>query len=129
MLIIRLQRRGKRNQPFFWIVLTEKTAPPKGKFIEKLGFVNPIKKERNVNKERVKYWLSRGVQVSDTVWNILIEEKIIEEKKRKIKIKPKKKKEKKEGESKGAQEAQETKEVKEETSKEPQPEKEGQNNQ
>lgn len=123
MLVIRLQRRGKRNQPFFWIVLAEKTAPPKGKFIEKLGFVNPIKKERKVDKERVKYWLSRGVQVSDTVWNILVEEKIIEDKKRKIKIKPKKKEEKREEETKESQEA------KKEIPKEPQPAKEEQNNQ
>ncbi len=96
MLVIRLQRTGKRNQPFFRIVLAEKTAPPKGKFLEKLGFVNPLKKERKVNAERIKYWLSKGVQVSDTVYNILVEEKVIEGEKRKIKIKPKKKK--KEGE-------------------------------
>lgn len=92
MLIIKLQRTGKRNQPFFRIVLTEKKAPPKGKLLEKLGFLNPLKKERKVNSERVKYWLSKGAQVSDTVYNILIEEKIIEGEKRKIKIKPKKKK-------------------------------------
>lgn len=92
MLVIRLQRRGKKNQPFFWIVLTEKTAPVKGKYIEKLGYVNPLKKEFSINKERVRYWLSKGVKISDTVYNLLIEKNILEGEKRKIKIKPKKKK-------------------------------------
>lgn len=123
MLVIRLQRRGKRNQPFFWIVLAEKTAPVKGKYIEKLGYLNPLKKEVAVDGERVKHWLSKGVDVSDTVYNILVEKNIIEGEKRKIKIKPKKKKkeEKAEGEktqvSAEKEEKANTQETKEESQK------------
>jgi small subunit ribosomal protein S16 len=96
MLVIRLQRTGKKNQPFFRIVLAEKTAPIKGKFIEKLGFLNTVKKEKKINTERVKHWIGKGAQPSDTIYNILVEEKILKDKKRFIKIKKKKEK-KKEG--------------------------------
>lgn len=95
MLVIRLQRAGKRNQPIFKIVLAEKTSPVKGRFIEKLGFLNTLKKEKNINAERIKHWISKGAQPSDTVYNILVDEKIIEGPKRFVKIK--KKKEKKKG--------------------------------
>lgn len=87
MLIIRFQRVGKRNQSLFRIVLTEKTAPPKGKYIEKLGFHNPIEKETILDKERILYWLGKGAKPSDTVWNLLIKKGIIKDKKIKIKIK------------------------------------------
>lgn len=108
MLVIRLQRRGKKNQPFFWIVVAEKTAPIRGKFIERLGFLNPLKKQKEINKERVKYWLSKGVKPSDSVYNLILDEKIIEGEKRKIKITKKKKKEEKKPEEKP-----ESKEIKE----------------
>lgn len=92
MLVFRLQRRGKKNQPFFWIVIAEKTAPIKGKFIEKIGFLNPIKKQKNINKERAKYWLLKGAKPSDSVYNLFIDERLIKDKKRKIKISKKKEK-------------------------------------
>jgi small subunit ribosomal protein S16 len=77
MLKIRLQRVGKKNSPSFRVVLVEHTAPPKGKFQEILGFYNPIKKEKNFKKERIEYWISKGVQISPTVYNLLVDEKII----------------------------------------------------
>jgi len=82
MLVIRLLRTGKRNQPFFKIVVTDKKNPPStGKFVEEVGFYNPLTKERKVNKERVEYWLSQGVQPSPTVYNLLIKEGVIKGKK------------------------------------------------
>ncbi|MFH1643388.1 MAG: 30S ribosomal protein S16 [Patescibacteria group bacterium] len=79
MLVIRLFRTGKKNQPFFKIVVTDKRNPPKGgRFVEKLGFWNPLTKERKVDAERVKYWISQGAKSSDTVHNLLITEKVIE---------------------------------------------------
>lgn len=78
MLVIRLQRVGKRNQPNFRLVLAEKTAPVKGKFIEILGYYNPKLKTRSFNKERILYWLSKGAKASATVHNLLVTEKIIE---------------------------------------------------
>ena len=82
MLVIRLLRTGKKNQPFFRIVVTDKRRSSKaGRFVEKVGFWNPLTKERKINGERIKYWLSKGAQTSDTVHNFLIDEKIIEGKK------------------------------------------------
>lgn len=82
MLAIRFLRTGKRNQPSFSIVVTEKRrAPRSGRFIEKVGFYNPLTKERKVNAERIQYWLSVGAKPSDTVHNILVSEGIVEGKK------------------------------------------------
>ncbi|HOA47658.1 MAG TPA: 30S ribosomal protein S16 [Candidatus Paceibacterota bacterium] len=92
MLIIRLQRVGKKNQPMFRVVLTEKTAPPKGRYIEKLGYLDPVTKKNSFNTERINYWISKGAQPSDTVWNLLVKNEIIKEKKRPVKIKTKKEK-------------------------------------
>lgn len=73
MLKIRMQRTGRINSPSFRIVVVEHTASPKaGKFVEKVGTYNPKSKERNLNIERVKYWMSVGAQPSDTVHNMLV---------------------------------------------------------
>jgi len=78
MLVIRLQRVGKKNQPSFRVVLAEKTAPVKGKFIEILGNYNPRLKTKALEKERILYWLSKGAQASPTVHNLLVNEKVID---------------------------------------------------
>jgi small subunit ribosomal protein S16 len=78
MLVIRLLRRGKRNQPFFKIVVTDKRNPPKGgRFTDIIGFINPLTKEKKIDAEKAKYWISVGAQMSDTVNNLLIREKVI----------------------------------------------------
>jgi len=77
MLKIRLTRRGKRNRPFFRIVVAEASAPIKGRFIEILGFLDPIKKKIGLKKERIKYWLEKGAKPSDTVHNLLVSEAVI----------------------------------------------------
>lgn len=94
MLKIRLQKIGKRNAPSYRVVLTEHTSPPQGKFIEILGFYNPRLKKKKLKEERIKHWLSKGVQVSPTIHNLLVDENII--KKKKIKAWKAKKKEEKE---------------------------------
>ena len=82
MLTIRLTRKGKKNQPFFRVVLVDKRRSSKGgKSVEDLGFVNPLTKKRSLNAERIKYWLSKGAQPSETIHNWLVTEKIIDEKK------------------------------------------------
>ena len=79
MLKIRLQKFGKKNSPSFRIVLVEHTSSAKsGGFIEILGSYNPHLKQKSFKKERIQYWLSKGVQVSPTVFNLLVDEKIIE---------------------------------------------------
>ncbi len=90
MLTIRLSRVGKRNAAVFHVVLTEKSSPVKGKFVELLGFYNPRTKEKNFKADRIQYWKSQGVQFSPTVFNLLIDAKIIEGEKVKA-WKPKKK--------------------------------------
>lgn len=93
MLKIRFFRAGKRNQPFFKIVVIDKKAPTKGgRPLENLGFYNPLTKEKNLKKERVLYWISVGAKPSDTVYNLLIKEGIVAGKK--ISVHKKKKAEK-----------------------------------
>lgn len=88
MLKIRLTRRGKKNKAFFRIVVAEHTAPIKGGFLEVLGFLNPHTKEKNFKTDRIKYWIEKGAQCSDTVHNLLVSNSVISGPKRAVKIKP-----------------------------------------
>ena len=81
MLVIRLTRIGKKNQPSYRVVLTEKQNPVRGKFIEILGSYDPRLKTKSLKTERIKYWLSKGAQPSDTLHNLLVSEKILDAKK------------------------------------------------
>ena len=97
MLVIRFLRVGKRNQPAFKVVVIDKRKPPKsGKFVEQVGFYNPLTKEKILKKDRIKYWMSVGAKPSNTVYNLLIEEKISEGEKIPVHKKPKKEKKPKE---------------------------------
>ncbi len=91
MLKISLQKTGKKNQPSYRVVLCEHTSPPQGKFIEILGHYNPRLKQKKFKKQRIEHWISKGAQVSPTVHNLLVDEKIIKGKKVKA-WKPKKRK-------------------------------------
>ena len=82
MLKIRLQRVGRRNDPAFRvIVIDHREGPKSGKMVEQIGHYNPKTKERKIDAERAKYWLSVGAQASGTVHNMLVSEKIIDAKK------------------------------------------------
>jgi small subunit ribosomal protein S16 len=78
MLTIRLQRTGKKKQADFRIVLAEKTFSVSKKHQEILGAYNPHKKTFKVNEERVKYWISQHVQLSPTIHNLFILNKLME---------------------------------------------------
>ncbi len=94
MLVIRLFRTGKKNQPFFKVVVTDKRNPPRGgRFVEELGFLNPLTKQKNLKTDRIKYWISVGAKPSDTLYNLLIKENILEGKKISVHKKKKVKKE------------------------------------
>jgi len=85
MLVIRFFRQGKKNQPSFKIVVTDKRkSSTGGRFVEDVGFYNPITKEKNLKAERIKYWISVGAKPLETVHNLLVSGKIIEGKKIKI---------------------------------------------
>ncbi|MBI2609603.1 30S ribosomal protein S16 [Candidatus Giovannonibacteria bacterium] len=78
MLMIRLQRVGRRNDPSFRIVITDsRNAPRSGKFIEVVGAYDSKNKKQQFNLERIKYWISKGAKTSATVNNLLIKNKII----------------------------------------------------
>ncbi len=78
MLAIRLARFGKKKKPFYRIVVTEKTRPRNGRFLEVVGTYDPLQKPSAVklNAERIKYWLGCGAQPSDTVRSFLHNQKI-----------------------------------------------------
>lgn len=76
MLKIRLQRKGKKKQAFFRIVIQEHTEKLQGKYLELLGNYDPHSKELNVDKDRVEYWVSKGAQVSPTLNNIMVNQKV-----------------------------------------------------
>jgi len=89
MLKIRLQRVGRKHDPSFRVVLTDKrNGPQSGKFLEILGSYNARFGTPSLKGDRIKYWIDKGAKPSDTVHNLLISEKIIEGKK--INVLPKK---------------------------------------
>lgn len=92
MIVIRLARFGRKNNPIYRLVVQEKHRQPKGKAIEYLGFYNPRLKEKNFKKERIEYWLSQGAQPSVTAYNFFVEEEIISGKKRRATTMHRKKK-------------------------------------
>lgn len=89
MLKIRMQRIGRTNMPAYRLIVAEHTRSPKtGNIVEKVGTYNPKTKERKLNAERIKYWISVGAQASGTVHNMLVSAGIIAGKK--INVLPKK---------------------------------------
>ena len=100
MLTIRLSRIGKKNEPMYRLIISEKTKDPYGRALEILGSYNPYTKEFQAKEERIKYWLSQGSGMSPTVNNLLVEKGIIKNKKVKASKSGKKKKAGKEEEKK-----------------------------
>ena len=77
-----MQRVGRRNDPSFRVVLTEKRSKPKSGQQEILGSYHPKTKETVLKNERILYWISKGAQASDTVHNLLISKEVMQGKKR-----------------------------------------------
>jgi small subunit ribosomal protein S16 len=75
MVSIRLSRAGAKKRPFYHLVVTDSRNRRDGRYIERLGFFNPVGKEAEENVridlERVDYWLGQGAQPSDRVASIL----------------------------------------------------------
>lgn len=82
---MRLQRVGRKNDPSFRIVVTDKrTGVKSDKHIDRLGSYNPKMNHVQIDAEKAKEWLAKGVQPSDTVHNILVGQKVIEGKKKNV---------------------------------------------
>ena len=81
MVKLRLKRMGAKNRPSYRIVATESSSPRDGRFIEQVGFYDPLTEPATVtlNEDRVRHWLSVGAQPSDTVRGILRRQGIIED--------------------------------------------------
>lgn len=79
MVIIRLTRGGAKKRPFYHIVATDRRSPRDGRFVERVGFFNPIavgqEVRLNINIERVDYWLSQGAKVSERVASLIKQQK------------------------------------------------------
>ena len=89
MLMMRLQRVGRRNDPSYRVVVTDKrTGPKSNKHVAILGSYNPKLDHIQIDGEQAKLWLSKGVQPSPTVHNILVTAKVLDAKK--LNVLPKK---------------------------------------
>ena len=77
MVTIRLARRGSKKRPFYNVVATDSRKPRDGRFIEQLGFFNPVARggeERlRLEAERIRHWLEQGAQASERVQGLLRE--------------------------------------------------------
>jgi small subunit ribosomal protein S16 len=75
MVVIRLSRGGAKKRPFYHIVVADKQCSRNGRFIEQVGYFNPIASGKDIrltmNVERVQHWISQGAQASDRVKSLL----------------------------------------------------------
>lgn len=85
MLTIRLQRIGKKNSATYRLVLAEKGRDTQGRNLEILGTYNPRTKVNGFlpKADRVKYWLEKGAQASNTIHNLLLKAGLITDQKKK----------------------------------------------
>ena len=79
MLRIRFSRTGKVGQPSFRVVVAEKSAPVKGRYIELLGNFLPARDPKvvSLNKERITYWISKGAIPTDTAASLFKKEGMV----------------------------------------------------
>jgi small subunit ribosomal protein S16 len=77
MVSIRLSRTGAKKRPFYHIVVTNSRSPRDGRYIERLGFFNPIavggEEELRIDMDRLQHWVTQGAQPSERV-NALIKQ-------------------------------------------------------
>lgn len=83
--MIRLQRVGKKKQPSYRLVVSEKARDTQAGSLELLGYFNPLRTPKVIEfkVDRIKYWISKGAQPSNTLHNMFVAQGIIEGKKRK----------------------------------------------
>ena len=71
MVVIRLSRGGSKKRPFYSILVADQRRSTRGRFIERIGFFNPIargkEKKLHLDTERLEHWLGTGAQLSDRV--------------------------------------------------------------
>lgn len=79
MVVIRLARGGSKKRPFYHLSVADQRFPRDGRFIERVGFFNPLAKGQEerlrIDLEKVEYWLGKGAQTSDRVAKLVKEAK------------------------------------------------------
>ena len=77
---IRLKRMGMKKKPFYRVVVADVASPRDGRFIEEIGYYNPMTEPATLkfNEERAKYWVATGAQPTDTTRALLKKGGIIE---------------------------------------------------
>ena len=86
MLTIRFSRVGRKNRAQFRVVLQQHTAAPTGRHVAVLGSYDPHQKVAVLKADKIKEWIAKGAQVSNSAYNLFIKEGVIEGKKRAIKM-------------------------------------------
>ncbi len=85
MLKIKLQRVGRKHDPSYRVVVTDRrTGPKSNKHVEILGHYDAIRKTKQLKEDRIKHWISMGAQPTDSVFNLFVKEGIIEGKKKNV---------------------------------------------
>ena len=78
MVVIRLSRRGSKHRPFYNVVVADSRNRRDGRFIERVGFYNPVANEKQervrLNNDRLNHWVSQGAQLSDAVAKLVKEQ-------------------------------------------------------
>lgn len=82
MLAIRFARVGRKKQPVYRVVVSEKSKDMYGNHLEILGTYNPRTKETILKNDRIEHWLKNGAKASETVQNLFINEGIVKEDKK-----------------------------------------------
>jgi small subunit ribosomal protein S16 len=86
MLTIRFARVGRKNRAQFRIVLQQHTAAPTGRHVAVLGSYDPHQKVAVLKADKIKEWVAKGAQVSNSAYNLFIKEGVLEGKKRAVKM-------------------------------------------
>ena len=75
MVVIRLAQKEKKKRPFYSVVVADSRARRDGRFIERIGFYNPIASEKEeglrITADRLNYWCQKGAQMSPTVLRLV----------------------------------------------------------
>lgn len=75
MVVIRLARAGAKKRPFYYVVVADQRCPRDGRYIERIGFFNPIARGREeplrLARDRIEYWVAQGAQLSTRVETLM----------------------------------------------------------
>jgi len=81
MVVIRLARGGAKKRPFYHLVVSDSRNQRDGRYIEQLGFFNPVAKGKELrlrlNRARIDYWVKQGAQLSQRVKSLLAEKEVV----------------------------------------------------